>query len=81
MDCMNYVTEVGMHFELVAYGQNDGRWDAHVTFWQFLHPSRTAAELTTGLSAALWPSVNGSVAAMALDVLEAAPREVIAATP
>ena len=74
MDCTSYVTEVDMHLELVAYGQKDGRWEAHVTSRQFLSPSRTAAELTTSWSAALWPSVNGSAAAVALDVLEAALR-------
>ena len=80
MDCTSYVTEVGMHLQLVAHGQKVGRWEPHVTSWQFLSSSRTAAELTTSWSAALWPSVNESVAALALDVLKAAPGQITAAT-
>jgi hypothetical protein len=38
------------------------------------------AEFTTSWSASLWPSVNESVAFVALDVVKAAAREIIAAT-
>jgi hypothetical protein len=57
------VTEVDVQVELVAQARADGRWEAHVV-------SRDAA-------AALWPSVNGPTAAIALDALEAELRELL----
>ena len=87
MDSTRRVTEAGMDVELVAYGRRDGRWEAHVASWRSLNPSgaaadlrTSAADLTTNWHAALWPSVNGPTAAVALDALEAELREVIGAT-
>ena len=87
MESTRHLTEAGMHVELVAHGRRDGRWEAHVASWHCLSPSPTAAELmtcaadlTSSWSAALWPSVNGSSSACALDALEAELREVLADT-
>ena len=85
METTRCLTEAGMHVELVAYGRPDGRWEAHVCSWKALTPSRSAADLlslaadlTSGWSAALWPSVNGPTSAVALNALEAELREVLA---
>ena len=87
MESTRHLTEAGMHVELVAYGRRDGRWEAHVASWHCLNSCPTAAEvmtraadLTSGWSAALWPSVNGPTSARALDALEAELREVLADT-
>jgi hypothetical protein len=80
MDSTRRVTEAGMHVELLAHGRKDGRWEAHVVSWRSLNPSSTVADLTTNWHAALWPSVNGPTAAVALDALEAELREWIGAT-
>jgi hypothetical protein len=84
MDPTRRVTEADMHVELVAFSRSDGRWEAHVASWQSLSPTCTAADLrttatdlTTSWSSALWPSVNGPTAVVALDALEAELREVI----
>jgi hypothetical protein len=39
MACTRYVTEVDMPLDLVAHGQKDGRWEAHIASWQFLSTS------------------------------------------
>ena len=57
------VTEAGVQLDLAAHVRADGRWEAHVV-------SRDAAP-------ALWPSVNGPTAAIALDALEAELRELL----
>src|SRR5829696_5810179 len=87
MESTRHLTEADMHVELVAYGRHDGRREAHVASWHCLSPSPTAAhlmslatDLTTSWSSALWPSVNGPAAAVALDALEAELREVLADT-
>jgi hypothetical protein len=81
MDPTRRVTEADVHVELVAYNRTDGRWEAHVASWRSLSPSCTAADLrtseATNWSSALWPSVNGPTAAVALDALEAELRDVI----
>jgi hypothetical protein len=85
MESTRHLIEAGMQVDLVAYGRPDGRWEAHVASWHCLSPAPTAAhlltlatDLTTSWSAALWPSVNGSTSARALDALEAELREVLA---
>src|SRR5215208_632582 len=84
MESTRCLTEAGMRIELVAYGRQDGRWEAHVASWRALTPSRAAvdllilaADLTSRESAELWPSVNGPTSARALDALEAELREKI----
>jgi hypothetical protein len=84
MDSRRHVTEAGVHVELVAYSRRDDRWEAHVASWRSLSSSSTAAalattatDLTSSRSSALWPSINGPTAAVALDALEAELREVI----
>jgi hypothetical protein len=57
------VTEAGIALELLAQARADGRWEAHV--------------VSSEEALALWPSVNGPTAALALDALEAELREVI----
>jgi hypothetical protein len=79
MDSTRRITESGMDVELVVYGRMDGRWEAHVASWRALDLSSTA-DLTTNWHAALWPSVNGPTAEVALDALEAELREWIGAT-
>jgi hypothetical protein len=87
MESTRCLTEAGMHVELVAYGRPDGRWEAHVASWEPLTPSRSAADvlsmaadLTSNWSAALWPSVNGPTALVALNALEAELREILVDT-
>ena len=87
MESTRHLTEAGMQVELVAYGRRDGRWEAHVASWHCLSPSPIGAHLmtlamdqTTSWSSALWPSVNGPTAAVALNALEAELREVLADT-
>jgi hypothetical protein len=87
MESTRSLTEAGMHVQLVAYGRPDGRWEAHVASWNALSPSHSAADLlsmaadqASSWSAALWPSVNGPTALVALNALEAELREVLADT-
>src|SRR5215213_2441240 len=87
MESTRHFTEEGLQVDLVAHGRHDGRWEAHVASWHCLSPSPTAThlmtlatDLTTSWSSALWPSVNGPTSAVALDVLEAELREVLADT-
>jgi hypothetical protein len=60
------VTEADVQFELLAHARTDGRWEAHV--------------VSTDETRALWPSVNGPTAALALDALEAELRELLRGT-
>jgi hypothetical protein len=80
VDQTRLVTEADVHVELVAYSRSDGRWEAHVASWRSLNPSCTVGDLTTSWSSALWLSVNGPTAAVALDALEAELRDWIGAT-
>jgi hypothetical protein len=87
MKSTRHLTEADVHVELVAYGRHDGRWEAHVASWHCLSPSpigahfmTLATDLTTSWSSALWPSVNGPTALVALNALEAELREVLADT-
>jgi hypothetical protein len=87
MESTRCLTEADVHVELVAHARRDGRWEAHVASWNALTPSRSAADvpslapdLTSSWSAALWPSVNGPTALVALSALEAELREVLADT-
>ena len=57
------VTEADVQLELMAQVRGDGRWEAHVV-------SRDDAP-------AVWPSVNGPTAAVALDALEAELRDLL----
>jgi hypothetical protein len=57
------VTQADVHLELLAQARADGRWEAHVT--------------SSDGPAALWPSVNGPTATVALDALEAEVRELL----
>jgi hypothetical protein len=85
MESTRCLAEADMRLELVANARRDGRWEAHVASWRALTPSRSAADLpslaadlTSSWSAALWPSVNGPTALVALNALEAELREVLA---
>ncbi len=80
MESTRHVVKAGLHVELVAYGQQDGFWEARVAAWSSLFPTRTAGDLTINWSAVQWPSVNGPTSARALDALEAELREVLANT-
>jgi hypothetical protein len=60
------VTEAGVQLELVAQARADGRWEAHV--------------VSRDESAALWPTVNGPTAVLALEALEVEVRELIRST-
>jgi hypothetical protein len=87
MESTRCLTEADMRLELVAHARRDGRWEAHVASWNALTPARAAADLlsmtadlTSSWSAALWPSVNGPTALVALNALEAELREVLADT-
>lgn len=57
------VTEADVQVELMAQPRADSRWEAHV--------------IASDGSPAVWPSVNGPTAALALDALEAELREVL----
>jgi hypothetical protein len=57
------VTEADVQVDLLAQARADGRWEAHVT--------------SSDGPAALWPSVNGPTATVALDALEAEVRELL----
>jgi hypothetical protein len=59
------VTEADVQVELVAQARTDGRWEAHV--------------VSSDAAPALWPSVNGPTAGIALDALEAELRELLRA--
>ena len=69
--------EADQHLELLAETREDGRWVARVTTWQHLNPVSPSADLPPGWSPAMWPSVNGPTAAVALDALEAELRDLI----
>jgi hypothetical protein len=71
------VIEADQHLELLAETREDGRWVAHVTTWRPLNPVSPSADLPPGWSPAMWPSVNGPTAAVALDALEAELRDLI----
>jgi hypothetical protein len=60
------VTEADVQIEILAHVRADGRWEAHV--------------VSSDGFAALWPSVNGPTAALALDALEAELRELLRGT-
>jgi hypothetical protein len=57
------VTEAHVTAELAAQARADGRWEAHVA--------------SGNEALALWPSVNGPTAAVALDALEVELRELL----
>jgi hypothetical protein len=60
------VIAADMDVELLASALGDGRWEAHVA--------------ASSRPSAMWPSVNGPTAAVALDALEAELRAVIRGT-
>ena len=61
-----HVIAADLDVELMASALEDGRWEAHVA--------------ASSRPSAMWPSVNGPTAAVALDALEAELRAVIRGT-
>ena len=61
-----HVIEAGLNVELMASALDDGRWEAHVA--------------ASSRPSAMWPTVNGPTAVVALDALVAELRAVIRGT-
>jgi hypothetical protein len=74
------VIAVDLDVELLASALEDGRWEAHVAASRQPLPANTPADVVTIGPPAMWPSVNGPTAAVALDALEAELRAVLRGT-
>ncbi len=72
-----HVIEADQHIELLAETREEDRWVARVTTWKRLNPANPSSDPAPGWSTAMWPSVNGPTALVALNALEAELRDLI----